>query len=53
LFVDLYIEAVQFACDRTSTPSIVGTSIRDAMIGKFGNEHSNPRTRGSKLFKNH
>lgn len=50
--VDLFVEAVQYATDKTSTPSIVGTSIRDAMIGHFGNHHSNKRTKGSKLFIN-
>lgn len=50
--VDLYIEAVTWASKRSNTPSIVGSSIRDAMLGRFGNHHSNPRTKGSKLFIN-
>lgn len=50
--VDLYIEAVTWASERSNTPSIVGSSIRDSMLGRFGNYHSNPRTRSSKLFIN-
>jgi hypothetical protein len=51
--VKRFKEASEFAWKRMQH-SIVGTSIRDAIDGKFGDFHSNPRTKssGTKLFIN-
>lgn len=48
-----YLALVEYARTRTMEhPSIVTTSIADAIVGAFGNVHSNPRTVGSTLFIN-
>ena len=48
---ELYMEGYQ-AIARHMQPSIVCTSIIDAMQGQFGNYHSTKRTGNSKLFIN-
>jgi hypothetical protein len=48
-----YELALKYVFDRTrGFKSIVCTSILDALAGKFGNHHSNLRTRGSSLWIN-
>eukprot|EP01012_Entosiphon_sulcatum_P065852 TRINITY_DN94864_c0_g1_i2.p1 TRINITY_DN94864_c0_g1~~TRINITY_DN94864_c0_g1_i2.p1 ORF type:complete len:339 (+),score=57.88 TRINITY_DN94864_c0_g1_i2:141-1019(+) len=48
-----YISLLEYSLEREKrTPSIVGCCIRDSIQGHFGDYHSNPRTRGSKLFIN-
>ena len=47
----LYLEGYR-AVSKHMQPSIVCASITDAMLGEFGNHHSTPRTKGSKLFIN-
>lgn len=47
----LYLEGYR-AVAKNMQPSIVCASITDAMLGNFGDHHSTPRTRNSKLFIN-
>ncbi len=47
----LFMEAYQ-AVSKHMQPSIVCSSITDAMVGHFGDHHSTKRTGGSKLFIN-
>jgi len=51
--VKLYRKALEFIHQRMRyNKSIVGTFILDSISGHFGDHHSNPRTKGSKLFIN-
>jgi len=51
--VKLYRKAMGFIHERMRwNKSIVGSFILDSISGHFGDHHSNPRTRGSKLFIN-
>ena len=48
-----YLALVEYAKPRMAEhPSIVTTSIADAIVGAFGDVHSNARTSGSRLFIN-
>jgi hypothetical protein len=48
-----YREAVEYAFGGASRqPSIVNSSILDAVTGEFGNHHATSRTHGSELFIN-
>ncbi|MDB6132346.1 MAG: hypothetical protein JWM59_589 [Verrucomicrobiales bacterium] len=49
----LYVEVVKFVHQRMpARPSIVNTSIVNAVKGRFGDVHATERTRGSRLFIN-
>lgn len=51
--VQRYREALTYVHDRMpELPSIVSSSILDAVDGQFGNYHSTPSTQGSTLFIN-
>jgi hypothetical protein len=51
--VQKYREAAEFTFEQMShNPSIVSSSIIDAIYGEFGDYHGTTRTEGSKLFIN-